>query len=50
MGFGRLGSAVPLGEAVSLVAFDASVPEVLENLRAARQPSGSREVCVVNGL
>eukprot|EP00752_Nemacystus_decipiens_P005218 g4737.t1 len=45
MGFGRFGSAVPLGEATSLVAFDASVPEVLENLRAARQPSGSRE-CV----
>lgn len=48
MGFGRFGSAVPLGEAISLVAFDASVPEVLENLRAARQPSGSREVRAVN--
>lgn len=44
MGFGRFGSAVLLGEAISLVAFDASVPEVLENLRAARQPAGSREV------
>lgn len=46
MGFGRLGSAVPLGEDVSLVEFDASVPEVLQNLRAARQPNASREVCV----
>lgn len=47
MGFGRIGSAVPLGEDVSLVEFDASVPEVLQNLRAARQPNGSREVCLL---
>lgn len=45
MGFGRFGGAVPLGEAISLVAFDVCVPEVLKNLRAARQPSDSREVC-----
>ncbi|CAM9668975.1 unnamed protein product [Ectocarpus sp. 4 AP-2014] len=43
MGFGRFGGAVPLGEAISLVAFDVCVPEVLKNLRAARQPSDSRE-------
>lgn len=44
MGFGRVGTAVPLGEAVSLLAFDANVPEVLERLRAARQPNETREV------
>lgn len=44
MGFGRAENATPLGEAVSLAAFDANVPEVLENLRAARQSRNSREV------
>lgn len=46
MGFGRLGNAVPLGEAISLVAFDTNVPDVLENLRAARQPDDCRQVCM----
>lgn len=44
MAFGRFGTAMPLGEAVSLLVFDANVPEVLENLRVAQQPIASREV------
>lgn len=44
MGFGRSGSAVPLGGSASMLAFDTNVAEVLEALRSARQPSASREV------
>lgn len=44
MGFGNVENAVPLGEELSLEVFDANIPEVLENLRAAQQPGTSQEV------
>ena len=50
MGFSRLGTAVPLEESASLLAFDTNVLEVLESLRAAQQPASSLEVwCIREG-